>query len=324
MNPKALIIGTGVGLRTHYASLSKYLPDESIGLISRNISNAKKVTKNSFGFYSSNLESAILEWRPDLIFVGIPTYLHLEIANQLKKTSAIIVFEKPVGINYNEAKLISSVLNSSKTIVNFQLRGLPVFQEIQKIIQTELGKLAMIQITERSSAFINPVKNWHFEEIKGGGQCLSMMPHLIDLSRFLLGSAKNTFVYNNTSTKKLKHTCAMQFFDGDIIVNLNSSSLDYGPRKFAIEIIGTKGNITFIFEGGKGYCKSITNKETKIICDFQDTEQSIFKIAMNSYMESIISQIKGKHTIAQTNIRSPILACLKDAVEAQKIIYKSK
>ncbi len=320
-NIKALVIGTGVGLRTHIPSLLNFIDSRQIGILTRDIDVTNLKTNSTFGFYSSNIYESLSLWKPNLIFLGVPPYKQLEYAKELINTNAIIVFEKPVGKNFMECLNISKILYRNKTIINFQLRGLEIFQHLKNLIINDIGETVFIQIDERSSAFNDKDPSWYFNLELGGGQKLSMLTHLVDLVLYFLNlNSINEIIWSKPHNNKfLKHSCTLNMKFNATEIFLTTSSISYGPRSFNIEIIGTKGRILFEFKDGIGKCLYYGERTVSIIWEHQGEEKSLFRIAMKNYLKQIL-EIHFTNLSNKKNIEPSSLASLNNILNVHTIL----
>lgn len=290
---KCLICGTGVGVRTHLPALKNYIEDKNIGLITRRINSAKKVTKLSLGYYDNDISKALEVWLPQIVIVGWPPELHEYVAKKLKDFDGIIIFEKPVGINFVQCEKIARILKNKKIVVNFQLRGLPIIKKIKSIIKEgRLGHIYNVHIVERSSTYIDTIdKKWYFNSKKGGGQEFSMLTHLIDLTQFVLPSRRIKSLSKNSigSSKITPHTSAISFEFGTTLVQISTSSYAFGSRYISLEILGEKGKILLSFSDGVGKCELLSNKTRKTLWAFENKEKSLFRVAMPYYLKDILN-----------------------------------
>ena len=305
-----LILGSGVGLRTYLPVLEARYARDEFGLITRTPSAAKKLLEERIRYFSQDLRKSIDIWNPDFVCVGLPPWKHLATAQELTGYRGRVLFEKPMGLTLNEAKKIADVLPLDRSFVNFQLRGHPALKYMKEEITSLSNCVSLIRITERSQAFINnSERKWYFEPGRGGGQCLSMLIHLVDLSLFLLGehhpnqhTTQEYFWQSNPP-----HTAATAFKVNETFVQISSSSNAFDNRYFACEVLADDRQLKFTYTDGEATLVLRRLSSSDTLFHTSGNEMSLFRTSFYDYFEDVVN---GSKSVAR-----PV-----DAVSALRIL----
>lgn len=318
-NMRTIIIGTGVGIRTHLPALAGKVNDSDICLVSRNVVEARAKLDRTLGLFVSDLAYAIEKWEPELVIVGSPPWCHASHAESLKSCSARILFEKPVGVDFDQCKSISSTLSRADVFVNFQLRGLPIFGLIRNLVKDRLGHIHRMDVKEQSSAFCgSDPKDWYFDPTKGGGQRLSMATHLTDLILFLLsvdGQSDSVNVIFSDCPPPF-HTFSAHYTVNGTGVEISSSSNQVGTRVLEIGVYGANGEVFFSFRNGVGRSSlHIKSSTPETVWEYDGDDKSLFRVAMPYYLDKVITS-----DLAMS--KSQGLATLQDALITHELLTK--
>lgn len=320
---RALVVGTGVGVRTHLPSLVDALGPEQIGLVSRDPRKAQTIINQPLGYFGSHLRKALAEWRPDLVTIGVPNNLHVSVVADLAGFPGAVLMEKPVGLSLEECERVSTTLAGVRAFTNFQLRGLPPFRAIRDRIQDgHLGDLFLIRVDERSEAFFTASEDaWYFRSSQGGGQRFAMLTHLVDLIGFLTTargrgrSAKATILPEPRPA--LEHSVACQYQLDDVAVVLTSSAAARGRRSFSLEVLGSSGRVYFEFTDGRGTCEVSTQEGRSVLWEHAGDQPSLFRVAFPYYLRAVL-QCMGPAAEAQE--ANGVLATLDDAMGVHRLL----
>lgn len=324
----ALIVGTGVGIRTYLPAFTRTFGLQNLGFVSRDPTRVFDAIRIRPAYCESEISKAISEWQPELVAVGVPTFAHLAFADSLSSYDKTVLFEKPVGKNISECKLIARSLHPSRTFVNFQLRGLPVFRRMKLILEAgSLSEILVVSVIERSDAFLHAnSREWYFKTSQGGGQRRAMLSHLTDLVLFLLSSGEpvahveNVIVSPLQIERELEHSATCCFEANGAFVNVSSSAAAFGERSLSIEIIACGGRLLFDFVNGQGRLRLFDKNGEHILWSHHGNETSLFRLAFPYYLKSIRNVIDDASKAKPSSSVESCLATLDDAIMIQEIL----
>lgn len=260
------IIGTGVGIRTHFKAFKDIQSVKVIGIVGSSFERAKEfATSTGINKAYENYKTLCDDDKIDLICITSPNLHHFdEISYALNKGKHIIA-EKPLAMSVSQnEKLIELSENSKKLcIVNHQLRFNPYLLKIKEFISSDrLGRIYYIKIHQQGTGFSNRNLDWvwSFDETQGGGVRLAMASHLVDLINFWFPKTKYYDVSGNMDTVvetrldkngESRKITASSFFSaslslGDMLnVHLSATAAAIGASMFNISVYGTIGELHF-------------------------------------------------------------------------------
>lgn len=132
-----------------------------------------------------------------VIDMAVPGAVHIDVLKQLPHGSNLLL-QKPMGENYEEAKLILEIVRQKNMIagVNFQLRYAPCITELRNMLNNGLlGELLDIEVN------INVYTPWHLWDFLYTAPRVEILYHsihYIDLIRSFLGNPSGIYA---TTTK---------------------------------------------------------------------------------------------------------------------------
>jgi predicted dehydrogenase len=185
--------------------------------------------------------------------VAVPGSQTIPVLNDLPE-GAVVLLQKPMGENFEEAKQILELVKQKKMLVaiNFQLRYAPYILAAKKfIIDGSLGDLNDIEVN------VNVYTPWHIWDFLVSSQRVEILYHSIhyvDLIRNLLGDPRSVYAKTtkHPSMKQLASVRSNIIMDyGEMIAAniLTNHCHNYGTPKQQsyIKIEGSKGAIKINF-----------------------------------------------------------------------------
>ncbi len=154
--------------------------------------------KNEYGAKTYKLVEDIVE-DPDVEVIDIATRSSDHFAHAMTALAAgkTVLLEKPVTMNYEEAKKLfayADSLGKNKLLIRHNRRFEARFLEAQRIINS--GILGEVYYIKRTVQNYQRRKDWQTISQYGGGQLLNWGPHLIDQAlRFSGGDYKRMSSY---------------------------------------------------------------------------------------------------------------------------------
>lgn len=139
------------------------------------------------------------EERMKVISVLTPNFLHFPMAKQLLENGFHVICEKPMTTTYEEAKILASTLETSKTIfaVTYTYTGYPMVRQMREMITNgEIGNVQKVDV-QYYQGWINSIihneekrsSTWRLDPEKSGISCCvgDIGTHAFDMIEFVSG-----------------------------------------------------------------------------------------------------------------------------------------
>ncbi|MEW6196497.1 MAG: Gfo/Idh/MocA family oxidoreductase [Bacteroidota bacterium] len=188
---KVGVVGLGgMAQLVHLPILSKFENVELKAVCEINRSRLKTVAEkftsaNQYVDYKEMLDKEEL----DAVIIATPTNTHLNLAIDCLQAKKDILIEKPISLNYSEAKEIVSAAkkNKKQVMVGMNLRFRPDAMLLRSLISSgELGELFYIKcgwLREQSSN-----QKWFLsKKLSGGGVLFDLGIVILDLALWMMG-----------------------------------------------------------------------------------------------------------------------------------------
>jgi len=133
----------------------------------------------------------------DIVDIGVPTYLHHEIALAAAKAGKHIFCEKPVAVSYDQAKEMFEAAeeNGITHYLNHNYRRCPAVRLAKQLIDDgKIGRIFHWRGAYLQSWIVDPQfpLTWHLQkETAGSGPHYDLNSHSVDLARYLVGEIKS-------------------------------------------------------------------------------------------------------------------------------------
>jgi len=336
------IIGTGVGLRTHYPGFKKTDEIEFIGLVGSSIERTNEYVKRfEFKKVFKDYKELIQSDEIDFVCITTPNNFHLDEILLAIDSDKHILSEKPLASSLVE---INTILNFQKKstklhLIDHQLRFNPYIIEVKNIIkQGYIGRPYFIRIHQQSTGYSdrNAKWNWSFDDQQGGGVRLAMASHLIDIINFWLDGKKPLFVKGsmdsvveerNDNNNKLRKINTSSFFSSSISfennleVQFSATAAALGIPRFDFSVYGTEGELHFdlqnkltgAFLNNRGKVENINVSGVKD--EERENKVSIFSGSFVYFAEKIVEYFKEKDESILKNA-----ARFEDAIYTQTLL----
>jgi predicted dehydrogenase len=146
--------------------------------------------------YSENvtdLESILEDKSLDFVDICTPNDSHKAIALKAAAEGKAIYCEKPLALNYEEAKSMAEAIDASGVINGVALiyRFFPAIRMMKEEMGNgTIGDIIDFKINMYHKSYLNPNKkpSWRTDTASGGGALMDLGVHLIDSVEFVLGS----------------------------------------------------------------------------------------------------------------------------------------
>jgi predicted dehydrogenase len=182
----------------HVAPVLRELPcrPRLVVLGGRNAAAVERAAR-SYGFaeWATDWRQVVARDDVDLVDICTPPGTHAAIAGEAARAGKAILCEKPLAINYAEARDLArrvaeaGVLNA----VGFNYRRLPAVALLERMVREgRIGEVRLWRGTWLSDEFVDPAISfdWRFERGSGGTTIADLGAHLIDLARATAGEVE--------------------------------------------------------------------------------------------------------------------------------------
>lgn len=239
-------------------------------------------------------QSYVNEWQKvvqdpeiDIVAIASPGYTHADIAIAAAKNGKHIMCEKPLGMSYEEAKLMyqEAQQNKIKHMVNFNYRRVPAVLLAKKLIENgKLGAVYHFRATYQQDWAGDPEVPylWRFDKkLAGAGSMADKGSHIVDLARFLIGEIKQVAGMSDIYIKKRSSLAdplikeevttddAAMFlarFENGAMGIFETSRVSLGCKNaLQFEVNGSKGSVRFNLERLNELEVYLADKERSIL-----------------------------------------------------------
>jgi predicted dehydrogenase len=269
------IIGTGFGkmIGLNFKALD---PSVKVYFAGRNKEKTELTAKEvgADGTFDS-WQELVDDPKIDLVVIASHSGAHKEMFHYAAKAGKNILVEKPASLHSSDVIEMEKLFSKSRKIavVNHEGRFHPIISYIKEKIESgDLGDIMTVRFGAYTNWYSNSEykENWNQDKSLGGGQIYSIGSHLIDLARYMLNFPKVTYgsvqdlIYQDPRFLK-EATAESQFAahfetDSKTSIQLYNDCYCFGYKDFIIEVVGSKGIITY--SDIRGLKESFSNTET--------------------------------------------------------------
>ena len=192
--------------------VAELIPDVELNLhtaVDVNADSVAKVAKRySYTKWNTNYDEVINDPEIDLIDIACNNNFHKDIALKAAKAGKLIFCEKPLAMNYEDAKEMVAAVNEYKipNRVDFMYRKYPSLVFVREMIDRgDIGEIRQLRISFDQDFYLDPgcPRDWHFTmATSGGGSIVTLGTHVIDLTRFLVGEWAEVLAQSTTCIKE--------------------------------------------------------------------------------------------------------------------------
>ncbi|WP_396635751.1 Gfo/Idh/MocA family protein [Maribacter sp. R77961] len=283
-------------------AFQKVKQSELIAVMRRDKSKAEDFAKRHNVPYHFNNADELLQ-RNDInaIYIATPPSTHLEYTLMALDAGKDVYLEKPMTLNFVEAKIIVETLKntSSKLTVAHYRRKLPAFVKVKELLtEGAIGKVlsADIQILQpkESNIIADTEDNWRLNpEVSGGGYFYDIAPHQIDLMFYYFGAIKAAFGFSSADNEIVLVddivNGIISFENGVQFRGIWNFIASEHNQKDECVIYGANGSVQFSFYGEEVILK---NKDGIQVFPFKNpkhVQQPMIAAAVDYFLE------KGKN-----------------------------
>jgi len=314
---KIAVIGLGgIAQLVHLPLLAKMNSLEIVAVSEVSKSRLKSLgdkfnIKNQFTDFTKMLD----EIEIDAVVISTPTNTHKDIAMECLKRKKHILIEKPIALNFAEAKEIDTTAkkNKCKAMVGMNFRFRPDTMLLKSLINSrELGDIFYIRcgwVRKQSSQ----QKWFNKKSLAGGGVVLDLGIVLLDTAMWLLDYPKvksvssQNFFHSHHSIED--SSVGFVKFDNLSVLNYEVSwSLHEETDKFKLAAYGTEG--TGHLNPLKAY-KNIASSTVDLTTQTSAQSKNHFKKSYENELKHFIGAVRGT---------SPLISSSEEALERMKLV----
>lgn len=189
------IIGTGVGLRTHWRNLRHMGNVRVKSIAGRNVDRTRELcSKEEFTGKVVEYEEICADTQIDLVIVASPNHFHFRHVSAALQSDKHVLCEKPLAEVPADAVVLAALAadrSDQLSVVNHQLRFNPFIRKAREIVQNgRIGKPYFARVDFQGNAFTDPDQpwSWVFDSKLGGGVRMAIGSHLVDIVSYLLSA----------------------------------------------------------------------------------------------------------------------------------------
>lgn len=220
---------------------------------SPNIEHARKFAKNwNIADATADVDGVIARPDLDLIVLGVPNFVHKELAIQCANAGKHVVCTKPLGRNRHEAKEMLEAVESAGVLHGYaetEVFSPAVIKAREYIERGGIGKVLTVRSREAHSG---PHEPWFWrKEQSGGGALLDMGCHTIEAARYFIGKDNpivevlawtDRLLHHNRTDAEDNAVLLMRFRDGQL-AQAELSWTARGGLDLRNEVYGSEGVI---------------------------------------------------------------------------------
>ena len=353
------IIGTGVGIRTHYPAFSKLDNAEVVAIAGSSLERSKEFAeKYNIPMACSDYKELCEIKEIDLVCVTAPNRFHVKMVKCAMEHNKHIICEKPVSENKQEIEELEQLSRNYQKIivVNHQLRYNPYMTKIKELIENgEIGIPYLVRINQEGVSFAKQDTkwSWSFDGKQGGGVRLAMASHFNDLIQYWFGNREILSVSGNLNPvfkKRIDSDGVEREVDASTICSAKIDLKDelslmytinagaYRKFIFEIDIYGDKGQLHFDLENKLSIYRQTNIGVEEIVevdgvfDDEKENKASLFSGSFRYFAPKIVESIidgDNKSINRSTKMIDAIYNCtLWDAIQlssnsGQAVVFKN-
>jgi len=242
------VIGCGrMGVRRMKA-IAGHAETELVCLSDNDTEAAKKFSKEMGCEFYPDWERAVGRSDVDFVVVSVPNKFHNPIAIEALNQGKHVWCEKPLARNPEEAMgIVKAAARSSRFLkVGSNLRYFPSVQKAKELLDSSaIGEVLLLRGWVGNAGW--PVKMWFSNgDLSGGGTFLDNGCHLLDISRWFLGEARECVGHVSTLHWDISpledNGMGIFTFDGGKLAFIHSSWTEWAEYMY-LEVYGSKGYI---------------------------------------------------------------------------------
>jgi predicted dehydrogenase len=245
-------------------AFNKVANSKLVAVMRRNAAKAKDFAeRHKVPFWYTSVDELLENPEINAVYIATPPSTHLEISKKCLQAKKLVYLEKPITLNYKEAKELDAFVTENDTlVVAHYRRQLPAFLKVKELIYANvIGKISFVDIhilqSKENKIITKTEANWRLSpEISGGGYFNDIAPHQIDLMLLYFGEIKSSTGYSASLLNKGVHNLVngiMEFKNGIQFRGIWNFNASEQTIRDECKIYGENGTITFSFYGEDVY-----------------------------------------------------------------------
>ncbi len=202
----------------------------------------------------NNANELINDPEVNAVYIATPPSSHSEYTIAAAKTRKPVYVEKPMAMNYEDAKQMIDVCeqNNIPLFVAYYRRALPRFLKVKELLHKKtIGDIKFVNIRyyeKLREDDINGNFNWRTDpNIAGCGYFCDLGSHIIDLIQFLIGDITEASGHASNMNKLYQ---SEDIVSGEFLFNSGAHgtgiwSFNASESRDEVEIVGSEGKIVY-------------------------------------------------------------------------------
>lgn len=247
------LIGSGFVSNFYMLGLRDVANWEIPVIASPNAENARRFAEKwNIPEFTTDVDGVIARKDLDLIVLGVPNYVHKELAIKCARAGKNMVLTKPLARNRQEAKEMLDAVRAAGVMHGYAETEVfsPAVMKAREFI--ERGAIGKVLTVRSREAHSGPHMPWFWnKELAGGGALLDMGCHTIEAARYFIGKenpvveviAWGDRLYHHDKTEAEDNAVLLMRFEGGQLGQAELSWTARGGLDLRNEIYGTEGTI---------------------------------------------------------------------------------
>jgi predicted dehydrogenase len=201
---------------------------------------------------TDDVEGVIRRSDIDLVVLGVPNYVHKDLAIACARAGKHLVCTKPLARNADEAKEMLDAVRAAGVLHGYaetEVFSPAVIKAREYIENGGIGKVLTVRSRE---AHAGPHEAWFWNrDLSGGGAMLDMGCHTIEAARYFIGKdnpvveviAWGDTLYHTNKTTAEDNAVLLMRFEGGQMAQSELSWIARGGLDLRNEVYGTEGTI---------------------------------------------------------------------------------
>lgn len=179
------LVGAGYMAREYCKVIQLHPSFELVGVVSRNLSNSKKLSQDfNLQYFPESISELCKDAKPDLIVVAVSESSTAKVVEELLRHSQVLLVEKPLGLSINESRSLKlgARRRASPTYVAMNRRFYDSTLNLVTELEAEQGNRVVLLQDQHDT--IAATRNG-FDKLTVQNWMFANAIHTVDLMRFL-------------------------------------------------------------------------------------------------------------------------------------------